>query len=140
MPTEVNASPPDSDHGLSKRYTIGVLLVLTGLLPCLLHGVFGALDSNSNDPRQWLPRGFEETDKYDWLQQHFGNDEITVVSWPGCTLSRRACRAVGPDFGAGSGDRLFPASDDRAAGSPPTGKSPDQPTARGGQYGGYRAS
>ncbi len=87
MPTEVNASPPDSDRGLSKRYTIGVLLVLTGLLPWLLYGVFGALDSNSNDPRQWLPRGFEETDKYDWLQQHFGNDEITVVSWPGCNLS-----------------------------------------------------
>ncbi len=46
----------------------------------------GALRSNSNDPRQWLPRGFEETKTYDWLQRHFGSDEITVVSWPGCTL------------------------------------------------------
>jgi predicted RND superfamily exporter protein len=50
-------------------------------------GVSGALKSNSNDPRQWLPKGFEETKKYDWLQKHFGNDEMTVVSWPGCTLA-----------------------------------------------------
>ncbi len=56
------------------------------LTPWLLTGVLGALRSNSNDPRQWLPRGFEETKTYNWLQRHFGNDEITVVSWPGCTL------------------------------------------------------
>ena len=45
--------------------------------------------ATTNDPRQWLPRGFAETDTYDWLQAHFGNDEITVVSWPGCTLQDR---------------------------------------------------
>jgi predicted RND superfamily exporter protein len=55
-------------------------------LPFLAWGVIGALASNSNDPRQWLPAGFDETDTYEWLQQHFGRDEITIVSWPDCRL------------------------------------------------------
>jgi predicted RND superfamily exporter protein len=54
--------------------------------PLVLFGSIGALRSTSNDPRQWLPRSFAETDKYDRFQQHFGVDEIAVVSWPGCTL------------------------------------------------------
>ena len=72
--------------GLPRSYSAAVLLLTALSLPWLAVGVRGALDSNTNDPRQWLPRGFHETDTYLWLQEHFGSDEITVVSWPGCTL------------------------------------------------------
>jgi len=56
------------------------------MLPVVAYGALRALKSTSNDPRQWLPRSFEETDTYDRFQEHFGADEIAVVSWPGCTL------------------------------------------------------
>ncbi len=78
---------PISARKLPRLYIAIVLLVLVAACPWVAWGVIGALDSNSNDPRQWLPRGFDETKTYDWLQRHFGNDEITVVSWPGCTLA-----------------------------------------------------
>ncbi len=87
MQAEVNGPVRPPNRELSQKYTTAILIALVVLLPWLLEGVLGALASNSNDPRQWLPRGFHETDTYDWLQTHFGNDEITVVSWPGCTLT-----------------------------------------------------
>ncbi len=62
---------------------MGALLLAA---PLILLGSLCALATNSNNPRLWLPRGFEEADTYDWLQEHFGSDEITVLSWPGCTL------------------------------------------------------
>jgi predicted RND superfamily exporter protein len=71
---------------LSGFYLLAVVAFGVAALPWLAHGLVGALGSNSNDPRQWLPRGFDETETYHWLQAHFGRDEITVVSWPGCTL------------------------------------------------------
>ncbi len=98
------ASPPERSEGpvdcgeprrLPGLY-LAVVLLLAGLsLPWIAVGVRGALRSNTNDPRQWLPRGFPETETYLWLQEHFGSDEITVVSWPGCTLDddRAECLA-----------------------------------------------
>ena len=68
------------------RRALATILLLGGSIPLVAAGAMGALTSASNDPRQWLPRRFAETDKYDWFQQHFGADEISVVSWPGCTL------------------------------------------------------
>ncbi len=70
----------------SRVHCTAVLVAAVALFPFLGYGLVGALKSNSNDPRQWLPSGFDETRRYDWLQEHFGNDEITVVSWPGCTI------------------------------------------------------
>ncbi|MFO7904476.1 MAG: efflux RND transporter permease subunit [Planctomycetota bacterium] len=86
MQAEVSQFAERDRGGLGGVYTISVLVVLLATLPFLFRGVAGALNSSSNDPRQWLPRGFPETDTYEWFQQHFGHDEITVVSWPGCTL------------------------------------------------------
>jgi len=62
------------------------LLLLAATIPAIIVGVVGALASNSNDPRQWLPRGFHETELYRQFQDQFGRDEITVVTWDGCTL------------------------------------------------------
>ena len=79
---------PSSNHGSMRatRYAWLTLLLLAAALPFVIFGAVKALKSTSNDPRQWLPRSFEETSKYDRFQEHFGSDEIAVVSWPGCTL------------------------------------------------------
>jgi len=75
--------------GGSPRQTRNAKIIL-GLMvlaaPVLIYGAIMALRSTSNDPRQWLPRGFAETDTYDWFGRQFGTDELAVVSWPGCTL------------------------------------------------------
>ncbi len=77
---------PEAGERRRQRAAVAVLAVMLLMLPLVLWGAISALRSTSNDPRQWLPRGFAETDRYDWFQQYFGSDEIAVVSWPGCTL------------------------------------------------------
>jgi predicted RND superfamily exporter protein len=67
-----------------------VLIVATTLFPFVFTAAIAALKSTSNDPRQWLPRDFAETDRYDWFLKTFGSDEISVLSWPGCTLGNPA--------------------------------------------------
>ncbi len=87
-----------ADEGGNRRariYAAVILTVLALAVPWLVLGVMGALDSNSNDPRQWLPRGSDETAKYRWFQQCFGGDEITIVSWPECTLEDTRLEQVG---------------------------------------------
>ena len=78
---------PRERNGTSLPYPWVVLAVMVLSLPVIALGVAGALASNANDPRQWLPRGYPETEKYQWLQDHFGQDEITIVSWLGCNLA-----------------------------------------------------
>lgn len=65
------------------RIIVGLMALV---IPAVLYGAVMALRSTSNDPRQWLPKGFAETDTYDWFGQRFGTDELAVVSWQGCTL------------------------------------------------------
>jgi len=79
---------PQSDRCQSRgtRYALITLVFMAASTPFVIFGAVGALKSTSNDPRQWLPRTFAETNKYDWFQQHFGADEIAVVSWPDCNL------------------------------------------------------
>ncbi len=69
-----------------RRSAIIVVALLIMALPIVGLGAIKALRSTSNDPRQWLPKGFSETDTYDWFEKRFGTDEVAVVSWPGCTL------------------------------------------------------
>ena len=70
----------------ARRRAWVALLLLALTLPIIIVGVVGAMASNSNDPRQWLPRGFHETELYRQFQDQFGRDEITVVTWDGCSL------------------------------------------------------
>lgn len=79
----MNETPPPANNRLVSRLMLIAMLLLA---PVVLFGGRGALKSTSNDPRQWLPKNFEATDVQDWFQQHFGIDEIAVVSWPGCTI------------------------------------------------------
>jgi predicted RND superfamily exporter protein len=68
------------------RNAKAILLFAVVLAPLVLYGARMALQSTSNDPRQWLPKTFAETDTYDWFQEQFGSDEFAVASWPGCTI------------------------------------------------------
>lgn len=61
-----------------------VLVLL--LLPFVGYGAIRALGVFSNDIKQWLPQGFEESVRYEWFVDSFGLDEMVVVSWPGCTV------------------------------------------------------
>jgi hypothetical protein len=61
-----------------------VLVLLAAALPGILFAAISALRSTSNGPRQWLPRGYAEADRYDWCQEQFGSDQISVLSWDGC--------------------------------------------------------
>ena len=83
---ERNESTASVSLNPARRRAWAVLLLLVVTLPVIAVGVVGALRSNSNDPRQWLPRGFHETELYREFQDQFGRDEITVVTWDGCTL------------------------------------------------------
>lgn len=69
------------------RFAFVIILLAVASAPFVLHGARMALKSTSNDPRQWLPKSFAETDTYDWFQSRFGTDEIAVVAWPGCNLA-----------------------------------------------------
>lgn len=80
----MNAS--DTGGHQQKRASVVVLVLFALAAPIVAFGARGALKSTSNDPRQWLPKDFPETDTYDWFERSFGTDEIAVVSWPQCTL------------------------------------------------------
>ena len=68
------------------RWSRLIVLLSVAALPLLVYGVRGALRGGNNDVRQWLPEGFRETRQYDWFLEHFGSEEMAVVSWPGATL------------------------------------------------------
>ena len=63
-----------------------VLVFFAASIPIVLFGAHRALNSTSNDPRQWLPNRFAASDTYEWFEESFGTDEIAVMSWPDCTL------------------------------------------------------
>jgi predicted RND superfamily exporter protein len=70
----------------SHRSALWIVLICVALLPLAGLGVRQAIRSNANDVRDWLPGQYTETRDYRWFQQHFGNEDFVVVSWPGCTL------------------------------------------------------
>lgn len=80
----MNSQPPKSPRRYRHARVTLILMALS--IPLILFGALKALQSTSNDPRQWLPRTFAETDTYDWFQEQFGSDELAVVSWPGCVI------------------------------------------------------
>ncbi|MCA9227028.1 MAG: MMPL family transporter [Planctomycetales bacterium] len=69
-----------------ERYARWIVALVVLLVPGVIYGVQGAMRGSNNDIRQWLPSGFEETKQYDWFLEHFGSEEIAVMSWPGATL------------------------------------------------------
>ena len=62
-----------------------IFLVLVSA-PVVFFAAGSALGERDNQVRQWLPRGFAETKRYDWFLEHFGSEEFTLVSWEGATV------------------------------------------------------
>jgi predicted RND superfamily exporter protein len=71
---------------MSRRRAILVLVVLALALPATIFAVRAAIESNSNDVRDWLPDHYPETKAYQAFKERFGSEDFIVVSWPGCTL------------------------------------------------------
>lgn len=88
--------------------------VIAGMLllaPVIAWGCWGALKTNDNNIRQWLPDDYPETQAYDEFRRRFGSDEFAFITWEGCTLgdarleafANRALRERHPK----SGEPLF---------------------------------
>src|SRR5687768_13538627 len=68
------------------RYGFRIVLIAVFLIPVIGLGGRAAMRSNSNDVREWLPQEYEETARYAWFQQYFGNEEFVLASWEGATV------------------------------------------------------
>ncbi len=68
------------------RFRLWVFAIYAAAAPLVLVGAYRAWQSNMNRPADWLPPRFEETQQLYWFVEHFGGDELLMVSWPGCTF------------------------------------------------------
>lgn len=68
------------------RHSWKIIIGLALLYPVIAYGALQAVRSNTNDVKQWLPAGFQETQEYQWFRGHFEAEEFVLVSWDGCTL------------------------------------------------------
>lgn len=66
------------------RRAIIVLMVVFFLVPFALRGARMGIQGMKNDVRDWLPKGFEETQELAWFRQHFVSEQFVVLSWDGC--------------------------------------------------------
>lgn len=71
------------------RYAIAILVVSLILLPIVLVGAVRSLKVHANDIRQWLPKGFEAAETYDWFTSQFGGDEMIVMSWDDAVIDSK---------------------------------------------------
>ena len=73
-------------HSFFKNHALGLLMLVTFLLPIVLLGAKITLRSNRNDVKEWLPASYRETGEYKWFQKNFANETFVLISWDGCTL------------------------------------------------------
>ncbi len=76
-------SPAEPFHA---RYRWHIFVLVLLCVPIVMYGAKGAWDSIENRVEDWLPETFEETQRLIWYYNHFGTDELMMVSWDGCTL------------------------------------------------------
>jgi uncharacterized protein len=70
-----------------KYHALGLLMLVTFVLPIILLGAKLTLRSNRNDVKEWLPASYRETGEYKWFQKNFANETFVLISWDGCTLN-----------------------------------------------------
>ena len=75
------------------RRSFVIVVVAVFCLPLIWAGTRRTLLSNSNNVKDWLPAGFDETAEHTWFQKHFPLEQFVLISWkgrdesdPGCTL------------------------------------------------------
>lgn len=79
----MNQLPSDTFY---TRYRVPILLLALLVAPFLWYGSQRALESNRNDPMDWLPEHFDETQRLMEFGRLFGSDSFFMISWPGATL------------------------------------------------------
>ena len=73
-------------HTFFSRNALGLMMLVTFLLPIILLGAKITLRGNRNNVKEWLPASYKETDEYKWFQKNFANETFVLISWEGCTL------------------------------------------------------
>lgn len=69
-----------------RKYAKLILILFVVTLPIVFLGADAAFKTNSNRVKDWLPKGFEETQELVWFIEQFGGDDLMVVSWDGFTV------------------------------------------------------
>ena len=81
-----NKRPDSTGKGFLASWWWIILAGTLLLLPFIGFGAVKSMKVYANDIRQWLPKGFEEAELHDWFVEHFGVDEMMVVSWDECDV------------------------------------------------------
>lgn len=77
------------DLEIRKHRRCCLALIITACLlelPVIACGVWQAAREIRDGVRLWLPTRLPETRQYQEFLTHFGNDDVLVVTWPGCAL------------------------------------------------------
>jgi predicted RND superfamily exporter protein len=69
-------------------------LVLVLLLPLLGWSAYKALASTNINILEWMPRASVEVSNLVWFDEHFGTDQILVISWQGAEIGDPRVDAV----------------------------------------------
>src|SRR5271156_1626062 len=87
IPSHVKSLPSSRmKNSFFSRKALGLMMLVTFLLPIVLMGARTTLRGNKNDVKEWLPASYKETAEYKWFQKHFANETFVLISWDGCTL------------------------------------------------------
>ena len=68
------------------RYRVGILAFFLLTFPWIVFSANRGVQNSSTRVADWLPESFEETQRLHWFREHFGSDDLLMVSWQGCTL------------------------------------------------------
>ena len=61
------------------------------LTPLVIYGAIQAFTNVVNDPRDWLPEAFTETQDLHWFESQFMDGALLALSWEGCTVDDPNC-------------------------------------------------
>ncbi len=68
-----------------RRFALLAVYALVAL-PWIVQGAARAMNSNANSPIDWVPSDFPPRRAYDHFRAAFGQGDVVVASWDGCTI------------------------------------------------------
>lgn len=63
-----------------------IALIMAFLLALVPRGARRAIESNTNNVKDWLPLSYPESADLRWFQRHFVGEQFALVTYDGCTL------------------------------------------------------
>lgn len=72
---------------LSRRYANFALIAIAILAVPIFFGAYKAVQTNSNQFEDWLPKNLPETAQLEQFGRWFGKGSFVVVSWDGCRIN-----------------------------------------------------